>query len=278
VIQTNDGGFLLSGVLDVTASEGEGNSRASFKRHAGGDYWIIKLNTNGEKQWSKFFGGTFTDTPYDIIETSDNGFIAVGSSDSDDVDINNSNGSYDFWVIKFDVTGNLIWEKSYGGSEIDEAHAIVNSEDENYIIVGDTRSNDIDISQNNGAADLWIIKISTTGELIWEKTYGGSNFDVGRSIRKTQDNGFIISGSSRSADGHLETNQGQNDAWILKMNNNVEIEWQKTIGGTNIDFAYDATQLNNGSFVIVGETSSDDADIMENKGFTDLLVIIFDNN
>lgn len=278
VIQTNDGGYLLSGVLDVTASGGEGNSRNNSNRHAGGDYWVIKLNLSGEKQWSKFFGGTFTDTPYDIIESDDNGFMIIGSSDSDDVDINNSKGSYDFWVIKIDVAGNLIWEKSYGGSEIDEAHAIANSGDGNYIIIGDTRSNDIDVSQNNGAADLWVIKISTTGELIWEKTFGGSSFDVGRSIRKTQDNGFIISGSSRSADGDIATNQGQNDAWVLKMNSNAIIEWQKTIGGTNIDFAYDAIQLNDGSFVAVGESGSSDFDILENKGFTDLLLIKLNEN
>ncbi|AUP79814.1 hypothetical protein [Flavivirga eckloniae] len=273
IIQTNDGGYLLTGVLDVTASNGEGNSKSlSSKRHAGGDYWAIKLNPSGEKQWSRFFGGTFTDTPYDVVQTEDLGYIIVGSSDSDDVDITNNKGSYDFWVIKISSIGDLVWEKSFGGSQTDEARAISKSSDGNYIIVGDTRSHDLDVSNNNGAADLWIIKINPSGGLIWEKTIGGSSFDVGRSISKTQDNGFIISGSSRSTDGDIINNNGQNDAWIVKINDNGNLEWQKTIGGSDIDFAYDAAELNDKSVIVVGESNSPDIDILENRGFTDLLI------
>ena len=118
MIQTHDNGYLLTGVLDVSASNGEGNSKSFLsKRHAGGDYWVIKLSASGEKQWTKFFGGTFTDTAYDVIQTEDNGYIIVGSSDSDDVDIKGNKGSYDFWVIKISEIGNLVWEKSFGGSE-----------------------------------------------------------------------------------------------------------------------------------------------------------------
>ncbi len=272
VIQTNDSGYLLIGVLDVTASGGLGNSKAFASKHAGGDYWAVKLNASGEKQWSKFYGGTFTDTPYDVIQTNDNGYILVGSSDSNDVDIKNYKGSYDFWVIKISETGTLVWEKSFGGTEIDEARGITNSSDGNYIIVGDTRSDDLNVSQNNGAADLWVVKISPLGDILWEKTFGGTSFDVARSISKTQDNGFLISGSSRSNDGDVTNNNGQNDAWVLKIDANANIEWQKTIGGSAIDFAYDVVELNDESVVAVGETNSSDIDISENKGFTDLLI------
>ncbi len=273
IIQTKDGGYLLTGVLDVSASGGMGNSKNTSRKHAGGDYWAIKLSSSGDQQWSKFFGGTFTDTTYDAIQTEDNGYLLVGSSDSKDVDIKGNKGSYDFWIVKIDSNGILVWEKSFGGSEIDEARAITSSGDGNYIIVGDTRSSDLDVSKNNGAADLWMIKISPIGDLIWEKTYGGSNFDVGRSISKTQDNGFLISGSSRSTDGDVSENQGQNDAWVLKIDANANIEWQKTIGGSNIDFAYDAVELNDKTIIAVGETSSSDFDVSENKGFTDVLLI-----
>ena len=272
--QTNDGGFLLTGVLDVSASGGLGNSKSlTAKRHAGGDYWIIKLNASGEKQWSKFFGGTFTDTSYDAIQVENNNYIIIGSSDSKDVDITANKGTYDFWILKLSEEGNLIWEKSFGGSEIDEARAVTMASDGNYVIVGDARSNDIDVSKNNGAADLWVIKITPDGNLIWEKSFGGSSFDVGRSINKTSDNGFIISGSSRSADGDVSINQGQNDAWLLKIDANANLEWQKTIGGSNIDFAFDAVELNNGTVIAIGESNSNNLDIPENKGFTDLLVL-----
>ncbi|WP_341215081.1 hypothetical protein [uncultured Wocania sp.] len=272
IIQTNDNGFLITGTLDVTASGGLGNSKSFAKKHAGGDYWAIKLNATGNKQWSKFYGGTFTDTPYDVIQTNDNGYILVGSSDSNDVDISNNKGSYDFWVIKISETGTLIWEKSFGGTEIDEARAITNSNDGNYIIVGDTRSNNLDVSENQGAADLWVIKMSPFGNIIWEKTFGGTSFDVARSVSKTQDGGFLISGSSRSSDGDVSNNNGQNDAWVLKIDADANLKWQKTIGGTAIDFAFDVIELNDKSIIGVGETNSSDFDILENKGFTDMLI------
>ncbi|WP_298556599.1 hypothetical protein [uncultured Algibacter sp.] len=277
IIQTHDGGFLLTGVLDVSASNGEGNSKntkskSSRIQHAGGDYWAIKINATGEIAWRRYYGGSFTDTPYDVIQTEDKGYLIVGSSDSADVDINNNKGTYDFWVVKISEAGTLVWEQSFGGSQTDEARAIVKSNDGNYIIVGDTRSNDFDVSTNKGAADLWVIKISPTGNLIWEKTFGGSSFDVARSISKTQDNDFIISGNSRSLDGNLTNNNGQNDAWVIKVDTNGNLKWQKTIGGSEIDFAYDAVELNDKSLIIVGNSSSSNLDLSNNRGFTDLLL------
>lgn len=273
LIQTQDYGYLISGVLDVTASNGAGNSRTNMQRHAGGDYWVIKLNSSGELQWSRYFGGTFTDTVYDTIETQNGNFIIVGSSDSDDVDINNNKGTYDFWILKLSSSGNLIWEKSFGGSEIDNARAITATQDGNYLIVGDTRSYDIDVSTNKGAADIWVIKINTNGDLLWEKTFGGSSFDGVQAIHKTQDNEFIIAGNSRSADGDLTKNQGQNDAWLLKINGQGNTTFQSSVGGSEVDLLMDVTQLISGKIICVGNSNSSDYDILENKGFTDVLII-----
>lgn len=270
LIQTADNGYLIGGILDVTSSGGLGNKQ-SKTQHAGGDYWLIKLNITGEITWRNFFGGSNTDTCNDIVETTD-GYVLIGSSDSTDVDITDNKGSYDFWVVKTDKNGDLLWEKNFGGSEIDEARAVVKTSDGDFIIVGDTRSNDKDITFNSGGADCWIIKIDTEGELLWEKTFGGSSFDVARSIKSTADNGYVISGSSRSLDNGF-TNQGQNDAWVLKISSEGNEEWQETIGGSNIDFLYDTIELNDGSYVAVGESSSNDGDMHTNKGFSDLLII-----
>ena len=102
---------------------------------------------------------------------------------------------------------------------------------------------------------------------------GGSSFDVGRSISKTQDNGFLISGSSRSTNGNLTSNKGQNDAWIVKINSSGNLEWQKAIGGSEVDFFYDVVELNDQTIVVVGDSNSSNEDISENKGFTDLLIL-----
>jgi len=274
IIQTNDQGYLLSGVLDVSASNGQGDRLTNIQgRHAGGDYWIIKLSSSGVKEWSNYYGGTFTDTAYSAIQTNDNGYIIVGSSDSTDVNISNNKGNYDFWIIKISELGTLIWEKSFGGDQVDEARSISQMADGNYLVIGDTRSSNIDVSQNNGATDVWIIKISPEGSLIWEKTLGGSSFDVGRSISKTQDDGFLIAGNSRSSDGVLDINNGQNDALVMKINNSGYLEWQKTIGGTEVDFFNGVEELIDGSIVAVGDSSSSNGDIIENKGFTDLLIL-----
>lgn len=273
IIQTQDNGYLITGVIDVTSSDGQGNNRLNINRHAGGDYWVIKINSVGNLQWSRYFGGSFTDTSYALSETQTGNFIIVGSSDSDDIDINNNKGSYDFWVLKISSSGELIWEKSFGGSEIDEARDITITENGDFLIVGDSRSVDTDILYNNGAADIWIIKINVDGQLIWEKTYGGTSFDGVQSIQKTLNNYYIVAGNSRSSDVNLENNNGQNDAWFFKIDSQGVLKWQNSVGGSDIDLLMDIVELDNGTIIAVGNSNSNDLDISENKGFTDLLII-----
>jgi len=272
IIQTQDQGYLISGVLDVSASAGEGNSKGYFIEHAGGDYWAIKLDTNGNQEWTKYFGGNLSDDPYGITQTSNGNFILVGASDSNDVDITNNKGSYDYWVVSISNSGLLLWEKNFGGTEIDEARGIVNTTDGNFLIIGNTRSNNIDISNNIGGSDMWLIKISPFGELLWEKTIGGTGFDIAYSIKQSS-NGYIISGASRSLDGDITSNNGQNDAFISEINESGDVLWTKSAGGSSEDLIYDSVQLNNGTIICVGETTSNDIDLNNNKGFTDLLVL-----
>lgn len=272
LIETKEGGFLITGVLDVSASDGQGSAKSTATKHSGGDYWAIKTDNTGALEWSRFFGGSFTEVPLGVLETDAHNFVIVGSSDSKDFNISNNKGSYDFWIIKISTEGTLLWEKSFGGSEIDEAKAITTTNDGNFIIVGDTRSTDKNVSKNNGAADIWVLKVSEEGTLLWEKTIGGTNFDVARAVSRTQDNGYLISGSSRSLDNGFE-NKGQNDALILKIDKNGNLLWKKTFGGSEIDFLYGVVELENTAIIAVGESNSSDQDILENKGFTDALII-----
>jgi hypothetical protein len=198
----------------------------------------------------------------------------VGYSESSDFDVHEPKGSYDYWVIKIDHMGHLHWKKNYGGSDIDQAYGVVKTEHNSYLIVGQSNSTDGDISNPMGNSDIWVIHIDDHGHLIWNKSLGGSQFDTALSIKKTLNNQYMIVGHTRSND-HQLTNLGQNDAFIMGIDAhpNSGILWQKTFGGSSFDFATDVTQTADGSFVLVGDTQSNNGDFALNKGLNDRFVI-----
>ena len=278
VVQTKDGGYFVTGFLDVTASNGEGNDDKSKSntKHGVGEFWGIKLDASGNKIWRRYFGGTNNDRSYDVLQTEDNGFLMIGSSESIDFNVaegNGSKGSYDFWAVKVNEDGTKSWFKSYGGSEIDVAYAIAPSGDGKYVIVGDSRSNDGDISGAKGNADLWMIQIDETGTLLWQKSLGGTQFDTGRGISKTQNNGFIITGNSRSNDIDLKENKGQSDILNVLINNKGEVQWQSTAGGSLAEFGESCLETSDKKIIIVGSSESNDFDVPSNKGSKDFIII-----
>ncbi|WP_136468782.1 hypothetical protein [Flagellimonas onchidii] len=275
VVQTDDGGFFFSGFLDVTSSGGEGNTgKGSYlTRHGVGEFWGTKLDANGNLQWRRYFGGTNNDRSYGVVQSDDGGFVLAGSSESDDFDITDPKGSYDFWALKVSASGVLQWQKSFGGTGIDKAYDIAKTNDNAYVIVGNTFSTDTDITKNNGESDVWLIKIDDNGNLIWEKNYGGTLFDAARGVNLTADGGFVIAGNSKSIDVDVAENLGENDLWIIKTDAQGNAEYQKTFGGSGIDFGFDAIQNDEGSLILVGETASNDFPELQSKGLTDLVVI-----
>jgi len=279
VIQTSDGGYFATGFLDVGFVEGdEGNdltdnqnNRAS--QHSLGDYWGIKMDADGNKIWRRYFGGSHVDQGKDVIETDDGGFLLIGISESSDYDVSNARGANDFWIVKVNAGGDMQWEKSLGGSESDFGYSVVKSADGNFIITGDTRSNDFDVSTLKGNADVWVVKFSSSnGSIIWEKSYGGTDFDSSRGITKLTNGKYLISGNSRSSNMDVASNNGNNDAWSFIIDENGNLEFEINVGGSNIDFAFDAVETTDHKLIIVGSTSSNDNDINENKGGNDLLI------
>jgi len=274
--QLQDGGFFLTGFLDVTASNGEGNDlqgKSAAALHGIGEFWGIRLDANGNKIWRKYFGGSNNDRSYDALQASTGEILMIGSSESDDFDITNPNGSYDIWVVKTDLDGNLLWQKNFGGSSIEIGYSITETKDGNFVLAGDTRSSDGDISNLLGNSDFWMIKFDPSGNLIWEKTLGGSDFDSARSIEEFQNGDLLISGSSKSQDNMLTQNYGSNDAWAVITNNDGNVKWEASFGGSDLDFINQAIQLEDLGVVLVGNTESTDNDVSENKGSKDILLI-----
>jgi hypothetical protein len=278
IIQTARGNFFVTGFFDVSASGNQGNddgkaataSKATL--HGVGEFWGILMDQNGDTIWRRYFGGSSNDRSYDVVETDDDGFIIIGSSESVDFDITDNKGSYDYWMVRVDSNGNKLWAKSLGGSEIDQGYGITKTEDGNFIIVGDTRSADGDVSALNGNADAWVVKFSPDGNIIWEKTYGGAAFDSAKSIINLQNGNFAIVGNTRSSmDGFI--NRGQNDAWIFIIDANGTLKFNYIIGGTSLDFANAILETQDNKLLLVGSTESNDIDIPENKGNQDALLI-----
>ena len=275
IVETADGGFFFSGFLDVTSSNGEGSTGKSsgLTNHGVGEFWGTRLDADGNLLWRKFFGGSNNDRSFGVLNANDGGFILSGASESDDFDISNSKGSYDFWVVKVDKNGNFEWEQSFGGTGIEQSHDIAKTADGNYVLVGNTFSTDTQVTKNNGESDIWLIKINDAGELIWQHSYGGSGFDAAHSVSLTSNGGFIISGNSKSSDKDATVNQGENDFWMLLTDEDGQILREFSIGGTDLDFAYDAVEAADGSIILVGETASSNFPNIDHKGGMDLVVL-----
>lgn len=193
-----------------------------------------------------------------IIETT-GGYVTVGNSRSLDFDVGGNNGNYDYWVVKTDTTGNVLWENNFGGSHRELAYDIVDSGDGGFVIVGASYSSDIDVGANYGFDDYWVIKIDSTGTLIWENNYGGSSHDKASSITKTSDGGFVIAGSSQSSSNDVSTNYGYYDYWIIKIDSSGSLIWENNFGGqSGGDEANDVIETSDGGFVIAGSSSSFD--------------------
>lgn len=131
------------------------------------------------------------------------------------------------------------WQKCLGGSKIDYAHSIYPAEDGGYIVAGFSYSNDGDLNINKGYADFWIVKMTNDGAIQWQRSLGGSGSDIPYSIKQTKDEGYIVAGSSASNDKDVIGNHGgssnYDDYWIIKLSSAGVIEWQKNLGGFDID-------------------------------------------
>jgi len=278
IIETREGDLMVTGFFDVSASGGQGNDdrENAGTLHGVGEYWGIKLDADGQFFWKRYFGGSNNDRSYNVMQTNDGGFVLIGSSESDDFDITDGKGSYDYWAVKLSAEGDLEWTRSFGGSEIDIAYDIATTLDGNFLIVGDARSNDQDVSTNYGNADIWLVAIDPQGNLIWEKSLGGSMFDSAKDLLPMNDNLYCVTGSSRSNDVDVTTNNGENDAWTVVVDAQGTIIFEGAIGGSSLDFSEGAAQGVDGALLIVGNTESSDGDIIQNLGYKDILIYKID--
>lgn len=222
--------------------------------------YTLSVGQSPSVKWSYNYGGTSSDKATSVIQTNDGGYIVVGYSRSNDIDVPDNYGGQDYWVLKLDSIGGKKWSKHYGGSLNDVATGIQQVNDGGYIIAGYTESNDQDISGNHGSFDFWIIRLDISGDTVWTKTYGGSGDDKAYSLSVTNDSCFVVTGYTFSNDGDVTGNNGWIDYWIIKINSFGDTLWTKTVGTIGWEKAYSINETIDNGLIIGGSWYSWEAD------------------
>jgi len=214
------------------------------------------FSQNIEIKWQQCYGGSEEDSPHDILPVNNNYFI-VGGTASNDGDVSYSHGEYDAWLIKTDSIGNILWEKTYGGSEGDAWGLIFPTNNNCFYLIGNSVSSDGDISNDPypGSNDIWVVKIDSSGNILWDKIIGGGMIDAVESGTLANDGGLVIFGWTGSQNGDISVNYGIYDMWMVKMNSEGDILWDKSFGTDDFDYGHSIIQTSDGGFLIGGAST-----------------------
>ncbi len=271
VLTTADGGYIITGHSNSTGGDVAGQHQAGSY-----DAWIIKLNGSGALQWSKAFGGTQDDYAGDMINTADGNYLMTGITRSTDGDLSSSAGNADGWLLKFSPSGALLWSKTYGGSMNDFFASITVTSDGGYLINGSTNSNDGPFSSNHGNYDALLLKVSSTGNVEWNKLLGGKDYDDVAPMVPLSDGNYLMGGNSYSLDGGMPGHHGKGDVWLMQVNSSGMPVWNRQIGGSNADYISFIIRLTNNQYVAGGFTQSNDHDMINSKGKEDAWLLSFE--
>jgi len=227
--QTRDGGYIVAGGASYFVLADRDS-----------DVYLIKTDTSGNEVWKRTFGGSGADSGYCVQQTSDGGYIIAGVTGLD-------YQGRDVYLIKTSASGNVVWERTFGGSKDDSASYVQQTSDGGYIVAGYTNS------VGAGGEDVYLIKTNASGYKVWEKTFGGSADDYANCVQQTTDGGYIIAGWTRSFGA------GDNDVYLVRTDALGNELWEKTFGGSKADLARYVQQTSDGGYIVAGETSSSGA-------------------
>ncbi|MFC5269148.1 T9SS type A sorting domain-containing protein [Adhaeribacter terreus] len=258
--QTSDGGYIMIGYSHSGNSADKSDNNRGLE-----DYWVVKIDSIGNKIWDKTFGGNKQDIPTSVVQTIDGGYLLGGHSNTDTngdkTAVNKGSiNTFDHWLIKIDSNGNKVWDKTIGGSSTDYLYYMDKTSDGGFIIGGASNSpiSSDKTQANQGGLDYWIVKLNASGNKIWDRTYGGSNDDLIKTIQQTSDRGYILGGISQSgiSGDKSQSSYGDRDLWIIKIDSTGNKQWDKTIGGSNREILGSLIKTMDGSYLINSTSNS----------------------
>lgn len=287
---TADYGFILAGAsLSVASGNKESDSRGDL------DYYIWKMDEDGQDEWQKSFGGSGPDLLYSIAGTHDGGFILAGTSESG-ISFDKKEaalGKEDIWIVKLNAKGNEEWQVTLGGPSQDVVKTIVPTADGGYLIGGSSASPVSALilqklhdpkgksEASRGGMDYWVVKINDKGKIVWQRTLGGQYADILETVYKTLDGGCIVGGYSNSPASTEKSLDpyGEGDYWVIKLDKNGETEWEYIFGGEGDDHLYSILQMKDGNYILGGSSASGSSGnkSLSNKKGTDFWVIKLDS-
>ncbi|HEX8334418.1 MAG TPA: T9SS type A sorting domain-containing protein [Segetibacter sp.] len=244
------------------------------------DLIVVKYKKDGSHLWQKSYGGSNTETAQSIAATKDGGYAVAGYTNSNNGQVSGNHGTntFDFWILKIDSVGIVQWQKTLGGSGDEKAYSIQQTTDGGYIVAGKDSSANGDVTVHKGSSDGWVVKLSNTGTIEWQKSLGGTGKDVFKSVTQTADGGYMVTGYTFSNDGDVSGNHGNADVWVVKIDYRGELVWQKCFGGTNEEFGASLERTIDNAYIIGGHTLSNNGDVSGLNGGSDAWLFKIDNN
>ncbi|WP_138504757.1 hypothetical protein [Spirosoma lacussanchae] len=244
-------------IVGNTSSTNGDMTRDELVRNVASAAWVSKINKQGNRVWSRsyalFPNDLYSDHDALSVATIDQGGCVVAA-------VAIREGKKSPWVFKIDANGSKMWEKTFNINSNSEYHTQTITVDSsgNYVVAGWVRSEG---NAGLGLYDVWIIKLDSDGNLIWEKTFGGSSNDLAKSVISLPEGGYVIAGYTASKDGDVTSTHNGFDCWIIKLDAYGNMLWQKTYGGSYDDRAISVARTSDGKFVVAGYTSSGDGDV-----------------
>jgi gliding motility-associated-like protein len=259
IVKLPDGDYIIGGHTDSKPDGINKTSEAKGRR----DIWLIRIKPNGDVVWEKSYGGNGQDEyPYLTVAQDGNVVFTAGTTSSESGDKRSkSKGGKDFWVVKIaPANGNILWEKDFGGNDLEEPRNILELRDGSIVVCGNSESGVFGdkTAKNYGQADYWILKLDQDGNKLWDKSFGGSGVDRAINLDQNKTGYFLVCGQSESnPSGTKEDSaKGSIDFWILYLKDNGDLVWEKNIGGYLRDPVFKMVKFKDGAYLVCGLSNS----------------------